>query len=77
VDSICDLKKGLYTTTATNSEIHQPHSRDTPAVLTLLVACGGHMRPWHEDKAMRVTCYLLFALALTVSVTLSIIEILR
>jgi hypothetical protein len=34
-------------------------------------------RPWHEDKAMRVTCYLLVALAITVSVTLSIIEILR
>jgi hypothetical protein len=36
-----------------------------------------HQRPWHEDKAMRVTCYLLVALAITVSVTLSIIEILR
>jgi len=36
-----------------------------------------HQRPWHEDKAMRVTCYLLVALAITVSVTLTIIEILR
>jgi hypothetical protein len=36
-----------------------------------------HPRPWREDKAMRVTCYLLVALAITVSVTLSIIEILR
>jgi hypothetical protein len=36
-----------------------------------------HQRPWLEDKAMRVTCYLLVALAITVSVTLSIIEILR
>jgi len=36
-----------------------------------------HRRPWHEDKAMRVTCYLLVALAITVSVMLSIIEILR
>jgi hypothetical protein len=34
-------------------------------------------RPWHEDKAMRVTCYLLVALAITISVTLSILEILR
>ena len=48
-----------------------------PAVLTLLLAWGEHMRPWHEDKPMRVTCYLLVALAVTVSVTLSIIEILR
>jgi hypothetical protein len=36
-----------------------------------------HQQPWHEEKAMRVTCYLLVALAITVSVTLSIIEILR
>jgi hypothetical protein len=38
---------------------------------------NNHKRPWHEDKAMRVTCYLLVALAITVSVTLSIIRILR
>jgi hypothetical protein len=36
-----------------------------------------HQRPFHEDKAMRVTCYLLAALAITISVTLSIVEILR
>ena len=36
-----------------------------------------HQRPWREDKAMRVTCYLLAALAITISVTLSIVEILR
>ena len=35
-----------------------------------------HQRLSREDKAMRVTCYLLVALAITVSVTLSIIEIL-
>jgi hypothetical protein len=34
-------------------------------------------RPWREDKAMRVTCYLLVALAITISVTISIVEILR
>ena len=32
---------------------------------------------WHEDKALEITCYFLSALALAVSVTLSIIEILR
>jgi len=36
-----------------------------------------HQRSIEEDKAMRVTCYLLVALAIAVSVTLSIIEILR
>jgi len=36
-----------------------------------------HRRLLHEDKAMRVTCYLLVALAIIISVTLSMIEILR
>jgi len=27
-----------------------------------------HQRPWHEDKAMRVTCYLLAVLAITISI---------
>lgn len=38
---------------------------------------SNHRRSWQEDKEMRMTCYLLVVLAITISVTLSIFEIVR